>query len=170
VALSLAVQRHLSFSAINRLMAALTLGMADAGIGCYEAECAYNFWRPITAIRFAASDGNPETVEDVAWTPLSITPPFPEYPSAHPCFSGAAARVLAINFGANTAFSVDAEISPGVRIEHRFSSFDAALEEIMSARIFGGIHFRFACHDGQTLGIAVADLVLSTALRRLHGQ
>ncbi len=170
VALSLAAQRHLSVSAINRLMAALTLGMADAGISCYEAKYAYNFWRPITAIRFAASDGNPETVEDMAWTPLLITPPFPEYPSAHSCISGAAARVLAINFGANTAFSVDAEISPGVRIERQFSSFDAALEEVNNARIFGGIHFRFACDDGQTLGIAVADLVLSTALRRLHGQ
>jgi hypothetical protein len=149
VALVLAEQRHLPFSEINRLMAEVALSMADAGIGCYEAKYAYTFWRPITAIRLAASDGNSATMEDAAWTPLLTTPPFPEYPSAHSCISGAAARTLAIYFGGNTAFSVDTDVSPGTHIVRHYDSFDAALEEVKNARIFGGIHFRTACDDGQ---------------------
>jgi hypothetical protein len=51
---------------------------------------------------------------------------------------------------------------PGVI--RNFRSFTAALEEVESARVLGGIHFRTACIDGAALGIAVADYVIAHAL------
>jgi hypothetical protein len=97
-----------------------------------------------------------------------VTPPFPEYPSAHSCVSGAATRVLSEYFGENTAFSVASDGMPGV--VRSFSNFSAAIEEIKNARVFGGIHFRTACNDGQTLGENIGDYILANSLLSSHGQ
>jgi hypothetical protein len=105
---------------------------------------------------------------DPTWTPLIVTPPFPEYPSAHSCVSGAATRILSNYFGENTAFSVSSDGMPGV--VRYFSNFSAAIEEIKNARVFGGIHFRTACNDGQTLGEAVGDYILANSLVPIHGE
>jgi hypothetical protein len=51
-----------------------------------------------------------------------------------------------------------------------FSSFSAALDEVKNARVFGGIHFRTACDDGQALGSAVGDYILGHALLPVHGE
>jgi hypothetical protein len=51
---------------------------------------------------------------------------------------------------------------PGVT--RQFPSLTAALEELKSARVFAGIHFRTACDDGQSLGIGVADYILTHSL------
>jgi hypothetical protein len=60
---------------------------------------AFNFRRPITAIANGALDGNDATVADTMWTPLIVTPPFPDYVSGRSTFSAGAARVLAQFFG-----------------------------------------------------------------------
>ncbi len=148
-----------------RMLALLNLAMADAAIGCWEAKYMYVFWRPVTAIPLAATDGNPATVEDATWTPLFATPAHPEYPSGHSCVSGAAAAVLADQFGERTRFSVDNDLMPGV--VRSFRSFSAALEEVKNARIYAGIHFRSATEDGQALGVNVANYVLEHALTRV---
>jgi hypothetical protein len=90
IALSLADKRHFSFSKRARLLALVNLAIADAGIGCFEAKYTYVFWRPVTAIPLADTDGNPATIEDLSFTALLITPNHPEYPSGHSCLSGAA--------------------------------------------------------------------------------
>ena len=82
-----------------RLFALLNIALADAAIVCWEGKYLYNFWRPITAIQEADTDGNPLTEADPGWMPLLPTPPFPEYTSGHSTFSGAAATVLAYFFG-----------------------------------------------------------------------
>lgn len=145
-----------------RLLALLNLAMADAAIGCWEAKYTYVFWRPVTAIPLAATDGNAATTEDRAWTPLFATPAHPEYPSGHSCVSGAAAAVLADQFGDRTRFTVENDLMPGVT--RSFRSFSTALEEVKNARIFAGIHFRSATDDGQALGTKVANYVLEHAL------
>ena len=167
VAISAAAERHLSMSKTARLLALVNLGVADAAIGCWDAKYTYTFWRPISAIQLGDTDGNAATAPDPAWTPLITTPAFPEYPSAHSCVSGAAGRILSDYFGEETAFSVVSRGAPGVT--RKFSSFSAALEEVKNARIFGGIHFRTACVDGQSLGIAVADYVIRHALLPVTG-
>jgi len=170
VAIALAEERHLTFSEKSRLFAALNLAMADAAIGCWNAKQTFVFWRPVTAIPLAAGDGNPFTLEDPLWTPLITTPNHPEYLSGHSCISGAGGRVLASRFGDNSQFQVASDHPSLAGVVRVFSSFSSALEEVKNARIFGGIHFRTACDEGQELGIAVADHVLANALLPVHGQ
>jgi len=73
----------------------VNIAMADAAIGCWDSKYTYLFWRPVTAITLADTDGNAATTADAAWLPLLATPPHPEYPSGHSCLSGAAGRLLA---------------------------------------------------------------------------
>jgi len=167
VAVSLAAQRHLSMVQNARLLALVNLGIADAIIGCWDAKYTYSSWRPVTAIQLADTDGNSATAPDSTWTPVIVTPPFPEYPSAHSCASGAAGHILSHAFGEESSFQVVSNAMPGVT--RTFNSFSAALEEVKNARIFGGIHFRTATADGTALGIAVADYVMDHALAPLRG-
>jgi len=51
-----------------------------------------------------------------------------------------------------------------------FSSFAAALEEVGNARVFGGIHFRTAIIDGQTLGTNIGNYILGHAVLPVHGE
>jgi hypothetical protein len=149
-----------------RFLALLNIAMADAAIACFEAKYHYVFWRPITAITLADTDGNAATQADLTWTPLFPTPAFPEYPSGHSTVSSAAATVLETFFGKKTSFSVEADLLLG--ISRSFRSFSDALEEVQDARINAGIHFRFATEDGQSTGIAVANYVLGHALQPLN--
>jgi PAP2 superfamily len=168
VALSLAVRHHFSMVDEARMLALVNVGMADAIIGCWDAKYTYSSWRPITAIQLADTDGNPATAPDPSWTPLITTPPFPEYPSAHSCVSGTAGRILSDAFGEEVNFGVTSQAAPGV--VRQFHSFTAALEEVMNARVFGGIHFRTATVDGTALGIAVADYVMAHAFVPLSNE
>jgi hypothetical protein len=70
------------------------LALADGYIGSLDTKYYYNYWRPVTAIRLADSDGNPDTIADPTWEPLEPTPPIPDYDSAHAVEGGAAAEVL----------------------------------------------------------------------------
>jgi PAP2 superfamily protein len=141
-----------------RILGTLDIAMADAAIACWDAKYAYNYWRPITAIRETADDGNAATVSDTTWTPLFATPAFPEYPSGHSCVSGAAATILAHEFGERTHFRMDSDVLLGVT--RSFESFSAALADVQDARIFAGIHFRTATEVGLTLGAAVGRAVM----------
>ena len=167
VATRLSATRHLTLSENARLFALLNMALADAVIGCWDAKYTYDSWRPITAIRLADTDGNPGTTVDTAWTPLITTPPFPEYPSAHSCLSSAAGRILAAQFGENLDFSVTSDGMPTV--VRYFESFSAALDEVKNARVFGGIHFRIACDDGQKLGEGLGNYILGHALLPIRG-
>jgi membrane-associated phospholipid phosphatase len=168
VAVELGHRRHLTLSENSRLLALLNLAIADAAIACWDAKYHYVFWRPVTAIPLADTDGNPATDADPGWTPLIVTPAFPEYPSGHSTVSGAAAGVLAAFFGSGADFTVNSDFMPGV--VRSFGDFFTALDDVAGARIFGGIHYRSACRDGQTTGIRVAEYVLENALRRAHGE
>jgi membrane-associated phospholipid phosphatase len=169
VASTISTERNLVLSDNARLFALPNIAMADAAIACWEAKYHYVFWRPITAITLAGLDGNPATDADPLWTPLLVlTPNFPEYPSGHSTVSAAAAAVLADYFGNATPFSLGSEKLPGVF--RSFSSFSQAVLEVNDARVFGGIHFRSACLDGNALGRAVADYALGNAAQSLHGQ
>jgi hypothetical protein len=150
------------------LLALLNLSVADAAIGCWEAKYTYSFWRPVTAIPLADTDGNPDTVAG-PFTSYLITPNHPEYPSGHSCLSGAAAAVLSNSFGENTSFSVSSDAAEMAGVVRSFGSFSEILEEIKNARVFAGIHFRSACDDGTQLGARVADYVQSNALQRVNG-
>jgi hypothetical protein len=167
IAVLLAGQRHTNLSENARLLALLNIGIADAAIACWDAKYHYVFWRPVTAIPLAGTDGNADTIADAGWMPLFETPSHPECPSGHSTVSGAAAAILSNYFGEQTILSTDSDVMTGVI--RSFSSFGAALEEIKDARIFAGIHFRSACNDGQATGISVASYVRAHAFLPVNG-
>jgi len=167
VATRLANEKHLSFSKKAQLLAYVNLAMADAAIACWDAKYQYAFWRPITAIQLADTDGNADTAVDSSWTPYLVTPNHPDYPSGHSTVSGGATGVLAAYFGNDTPFWIDSDGLPGVvRV---FATIDEARDEIANARIFAGIHFRTACEHGFTAGTTVANYILGNALQPAHG-
>jgi membrane-associated phospholipid phosphatase len=147
-----------------RLFALLNLSFADGVIAFYDAKYTYNFWRPVTAIRAAATDGNPETEPDANWLPeVGNTTPDPSYPGAHAVISAAGAEVLISFFRRHHfEFSVTSEVMPGV--ERSFTNFQAAAEEATLSRIFAGVHFLFDLTTGQRLGSDVADFVVDNFL------
>ena len=167
VALDLLAETDDSLSDNAHLLATMNLAIADAIIACWDSKYYYNFWRPITAIRLASTDGNDDTVQDGTWAPLIVTPPFPEYTSGHSSASSAAATVLADYFGEDTSFTVKSQTN--LSWTRSFSSFSAAVAEVADARVFGGIHFRKACDVATEMGKDMAEYVMENAMERIHG-
>jgi hypothetical protein len=145
-----------------RTLALVGIAEADAGIAAWDAKRFYANWRPVTAIREADADGNPATAADPTWTPLLTTPPFPDYISGHSTFSAAAAAVLEGVFGPHVGFRTYSETLPDV--SRSFPDFATAAAEAGQSRIDAGIHFQFSNQDGQAVGRAVGQYVLSFEL------
>ncbi|WP_156804809.1 CARDB domain-containing protein [Synechococcus sp. PCC 6312] len=157
-----AIDRGYSLAENARLFALLNIGLADAGIAAWDAKYTYDFWRPVTAIRQADEDGNPSTIADPTWTPLIVTPPFPEYVSGHSTFSGTAASILTSFFGQDYSFTSTSVGLPGV--SRNFTNFSAAAQEAGISRIYGGIHFQSANEDGLAMGYSIGDYVVGNFL------
>jgi membrane-associated phospholipid phosphatase len=153
-----------------RVFALLNLALADSVIAFYDAKYTYNFWRPVTAIRAAATAGNPQITADPNWLPeVTNTAPDPSYPGAHAVISAAAASVLRSVFGGKPfPLAVTSEVMPGV--ERSFDGFAAAAEEASLSRVFAGVHFRTDEAAGGLLGSAVADFVVDHSLRPLRDE
>jgi hypothetical protein len=127
-------------------LARLGIGLSDALIACWDAKFEFDLLRPITYIRAQIDPG---------FTPILITPPFPEYPSGHSTLSGASAEVLTALFGADVAF-VDTTHEDDGLPARSFASFWAAAEEAGISRLYGGIHFPAAITRGLEQGRCVA--------------
>jgi hypothetical protein len=165
---TVAMERNLTTAQSARLFALLNLTFADGVIAFYDAKYVYNFWRPVTAIRAADTDNNPETLADPNWLPQSTnTAPDPSYPGAHAVISAAAASVL-ISFFDSDHFdlTVTSEVLEGVT--RSFTRLSAAEEEATLSRIFAGQHFRSDLTAGQRLGRNVADFVVDNFLTLRH--
>jgi membrane-associated phospholipid phosphatase len=163
IAQGVATDQGLSVVSEARLFALLNIATADAIISCWDAKYTYNLWRPVTAIRAAGTDGNPDTAPDAGWTPLIVTPNFPSYTSAHSTVSGAAAGVLTALFGDDYHFTVGSEGLTGVT--RSFTSFDAAAAEAGRSRIYGGIHYSFDSTTGLEVGANLATYVMGGFLK-----
>jgi PAP2 superfamily len=163
---TLAASRHLDIVDSARMFATENLAAADAAIGCWNNKYRWNTWRPITAIREAATDGNRATEGDPDWLPLFDpstpvaappalgTPAFPEYPSGHNCAAGAILGSLRYFFHTDrVAFSASSNKNATTR---SWRSLSEALRENINARVWAGIHFRQADLAGVALGKKVA--------------
>jgi hypothetical protein len=146
-----------------RVLALLNFAMADGFIAGWDQKYQHRFWRPETAIREAASDGNPLTHPDPEWvaflsspTPPFFTPPLPDYPSTHTVLGAAAAEVLIASFGDRFAFTATSTTLPGVT--RRFHGFSAAAIENGLSRVYGGIHFVRAVIDGYRQGQGIGSV------------
>jgi PAP2 superfamily len=164
-----------------RLYAMVNLAGTDAAIACWNDKYHWQFWRPRTAIREGDTDGNPRTIADPSWEPLFTaatattpslgTPPFPDHPSGHGCLSGAVLATMARFFGTDKVeiTVVSGRSLNGVPIAPRtFQRFSDAIDEIIEARIWGGIHFRRADVQGAVIGKKVARYVRKHYFRPLH--
>jgi hypothetical protein len=150
-----------------RALAAVSLAMADAYIAGFKIRYVYDFWRPVTAIREAADDGNDATVADPAWNSHQNTPPVSDYPSTQSLFSGAAAAALAGILGTDQVTFTLTSGAPFPNIKRSFSSISAAARESADSRVYAGIHFRSACEDGLSLGRKVGQRVVVSYLQPL---
>jgi hypothetical protein len=176
IARSVSDSRGLDLWENARLFGLLNLALADGYIASWDTKYHYSYWRPVTAIQTADTDGNPDTVGDPAWTPLQLTYPIPDYDSGHSVQGGAAAGVLKEFFGTDdisfTACSLTLPVgsrctdpSPVLR---SYASFSQAADENALSRILIGIHFRKAVEEGTRHGRRIADHAVRLFLRTVR--
>jgi hypothetical protein len=171
-----------------RLAAMVNMIGADAQISVMKTKYHYLFWRPVTAIDPAAvkpspgdtfgpipgfDDGNPSTVEETGWRPLLTTPNHPEYPAAHGSITSAMAEVFAAFLGKErfdlTIRGFDPAGSAGnLNATRTFTSASELRREIIDARVWAGLHYRFSGVAGVVLGRNVANYGLRVAFRPIQ--
>jgi hypothetical protein len=168
-----------------RLMAMINLVGADALGSALYAKYHYLVWRPVTAIDPAAviadgfgpvpgfDDGNPATAEQTLWRPLLTTPNHPEYPAAHGVITSAMTEVFGTFLGTNhfdlVIHGFDARGLPGnLNAVRQFDTPNDLRREIISARIWAGLHYRFSGVAGVVLGRNVAKYDLKHAFQPVH--
>jgi uncharacterized protein (TIGR03118 family) len=158
IAAAAAVSQGNTLDQDARLFAELNVALADETIAFFDTKYTYNLWRPVTAIRLADQDGNPDTAADPNWLPLLNTANHPSWDSAHGGISGAASAVLADFFGTdNISFSLTSDDLKGVT--HSFTSFSAAAAEAENSVVWSGNHFRFDVVAGDAQGKEVAQFI-----------
>jgi hypothetical protein len=163
---------HLSLSQSNRLLAVLNIAMADTAFTSWSAKRFYGAsvtevtWRPVTAIRLADTDGNPDTAPDSDWVPLVNTPCHPEYSAGHPSLNGAAAAVLLGQFRRQQTFTLTTPGQP----DRTYSSIAQARADGNNARVWGGMHYPSTVAISNAVGAAIAEHVNRHAMQRLHGR
>jgi hypothetical protein len=169
IARVVAESRGLDLWDTARLLALVDLAMADGFIAGWETRYKFNFWRPVTAIRAGDTDGNDATIADPAWSTLLNTPAIPDYPSTHSVLGGAASEVLRRFFrDDDVAFTTTSGV-PFAGLTRSFDSFSQAAAENGESRIYAGIHFRSAVHDGIKLGNKIGGFAFTHVLQPLDG-
>jgi hypothetical protein len=125
----------------------------------------------VTAIQEGDNDGNPATVGDSNWLPLITTPNYPDYTSGANGVTGAVTRSLALFFGTNhMSFSLTTTNPAAVQQTRMYTRFSEAAGEVVNARIYEGIHFRFADVAARRQGRHVAQWIFSHFLRPLEDE
>ena len=150
-----------SLPANARMFAIFNMAISDSSITVFETKYHYDFWRPVTAIRAADTDGNPRTEPYSGFTPFIPAPAFPGYPSAHASGSYSARQVLKRIFGERrNSITLSHPAVPGVTLH--YANFRQITDDIDDARVYGGIHFRFDQEAGASMGRDVGAYVSST--------
>ena len=159
VAAKVAQDEGLSLIDTARLFALLNVSIHDGLQTSFTSKFAYGLWRPITAIRRAAEDLNPNTDPDPTWTPLLTTPPYPSYAGNASCIGAAGARALQLAFGRDDIpFSVTFPRTGGLPAEtFAFTGFDDLAVQQARSRIYGGIHFQFDSNASRSSCPKVAE-------------
>ncbi len=132
-----------------RLFAAMNISHADTYVRTWRSKYGNNFWRPYTAIRAVFGD--------TTWTPLRQTPCHPEFFAAHGTLTSAGLTAIQNYFG--DAVSVDATSTSLVGVTRHYTSLNRYIEDVNSARIYAGFHYRSTMQRSNVLGRAVANWV-----------
>jgi hypothetical protein len=151
----LVTRQHLGISDSARVFAAVDLSLADAVGTVWNAKLKYGWWRPITAIREADTDGNPATAGVPGWDPLIATPPYPDWPSGLTSVIGAMSTVLS---RLNADGRVDINMASAAQGFTRHYDDPAVIQrDAINARVWSGIHFRTADEVSVVIGTQVAN-------------
>ena len=136
-----------------RLFAAAAVAMDDALVAVFDAKYAYNFWRPVTAIRNAEGDAR-----DANWLPFIDTPMHPEYPCAHCIVSGALGAVLGIEVGNGPAPTLSSSSYTAGGATRTWVKVGDFMQEVAVARIYDGVHYRNSTVVGTAMGQKIGEL------------
>ncbi len=151
-----------------RLFAVYQMAFDDAAHAMVAAKLHYNFWRPITAIRNGAGDGNDSTQADPGWLPLLPTPNFSEYPCGHCTVAAAIAEVMTAETGNRPAAGVRVmSLAIPTSVVQALPSWDEWAREVSDSRIYGGVHYRFSNEAGEQIGRRAARIVLDKVMQPL---
>ena len=153
-----ATAHNLDISDRARMFAAVETAIADGAITVWNAKLRHMWWRPITAIRNADGDGNPDTATVENWTPLIGTPPYPDWPSGLCAVIGATSTVLERLNGDGTLGLTITSAAAGVTRTYATKALISA--DAVSARVWSGIHFRTADELSIDIGTSVANYAL----------
>jgi hypothetical protein len=186
LARDIADRQGLDLLQTGRLAAMVNVVAADAQISVMHAKYHYLFWRPVTAINGGVDatavtsdgfgpvpgydDGNAATAEQAGWRPLLTTPNHPEYPAAHGSLTSAMAEVFS-TFLATSRIDVDIHgfdpsgAAGNLSAIRHFDTANDLRNEIIDARVWAGLHYRFSGVAGVVLGRKVAKYDLRQAFQ-----
>ncbi|MDQ3040772.1 MAG: vanadium-dependent haloperoxidase [Acidobacteriota bacterium] len=164
VARTVAIQRNNTTAENARLFALLNISSHDTLQTTFAGKYQYGVWRPVTAIRRADEDGNPDTEPDVNWSSLIGNPPYPTYPGNVAAVGTSQATILALFFGRDDIrFQHTWEGAGGAT--RSYAGFNQMANEAGRSRVYGGIHFEFDQVAGQSAGRNVANYVFLNFMR-----
>jgi hypothetical protein len=163
----LVVSQSLDLGDSARMFALVAMATADALIAAWDTKIYYNVWRPITAIREGDNDDNAETEGNPTWTSLFAAPNYPDYTSGANNVSAATTTILEHLFGDKMEFTLVSNAAGAV--PRTYSRLSDVARDVVDARIFMGIHFRFADTNALRQGTHVANWTFSHYLRPIGG-
>jgi hypothetical protein len=138
---------HHSLDWQAKFVAAFHVVTTDAQISIYNAKFKYAFWRPVTAIRNDAVNPDP------SWTPLSVTPTYPEWPSGHGGYVGAAQAVLTAFVGPRAPAPIPLTSTNDPGVTRTYTDWSTITREVIDARVWEGVHYRFSDEAGVRQGL-----------------
>lgn len=138
-----------------RFLALADMAWADSYVAMMDGKYHYLFWRPVTAIRNAETDGNDATTPDTQWEAMVETPPHPEYPCGHCASAGAVGAVIQQEFGSNSppiVFEMEGALL------RRYDTPQEYIDDVSVSRIYAGVHYRFSMEAGRKTGVDIGNV------------
>ena len=159
----IASNRKMDLVDCARLYALTSIAGADAFIAVFEAKYTYNLWRPVTAVRNADLTSNPATPREASWQPLGVTPMHPEYPCAH-CITASAVSTVLQHVVGNEVGEITLTSPTAAGVTRKWTRLQDYSDEVSSARIYAGFHYRFSTEAGKEMGKKIGDLTAATQM------
>jgi hypothetical protein len=142
-----------------RAFALIYITGTDASVACWYQKYDKLFWRPETSVNYTFPGGN--------WKPYLHSHPHPEYPSGHTTNSGSMLAAAGLVFGDEPGVTMSpTTIRDGRTITPEWESFSEGINEVINARVYSGLHYRFTDEASAHLAKRIANFVHTHALRK----
>ena len=164
VARTVSAARNLTTVEKARLFALTNIALHDSLQTTFASKFDHGIWRPVTAIRRAEEDGNPNTTPDPEWLSLIPNPPYPSYAGNMAGIGTSQATILALFFGRDDIRFEHTWVGAG-GATRSYTGFSNMADEAARSRVYGGIHFTFDNVAGQSVGRNVANYIFANVMR-----